>query len=65
MNAHEVVAAARRIKHDATAIAAGDQLLTGQAMQIRRLAEWIEEMAAISLGEVPEERRSAALEIAK
>lgn len=63
MDAREVVAAARRIREDAAAIAAADQLLTGQARQITRLAEWIEELAAISVGEIPEERRSGAPEI--
>ncbi len=65
MEAREIVAAARRIRQDAAAIAAADQLLTGQAMQITRLAEWIEELAAMSVGDVPDERRSGAREIAE
>lgn len=64
MESREILAAARRVKEDAAVLAAsGDQILAGQAIQIRRLAEWIEEMAANSLGEVPQERRSAAPEI--
>lgn len=64
MDAREIVAAARRIRQEATSIAAADQLLTGQAIQITRLAEWIEELAAISAGEVPAVRRSSARDIA-
>jgi hypothetical protein len=64
MDPREIVAAARRIREEAASIAAADQLLTGQAMQITRLAEWIEELAAISSGEVPAVRRSSARDIA-
>ncbi len=65
MDSHEVVAAARRIQQEAAAIAAADSLLTGQATQITRLAEWIEETAAISHGEIPGKLRSNAQEIAR
>ncbi|MBE0693977.1 MAG: hypothetical protein IH590_12850 [Aquamicrobium sp.] len=66
MEIAEIAAAARRIRTDAAAIAAaGDQLLVGQAIQIGRLAEWIEEMASIPLGLTPDERRSGAPEIGR
>lgn len=64
MDEDEILAAAQRIQREATALAeAGDELLVGPAIQIRRLAEWIEEIMAISKGEVPPQRRSAAPEI--
>lgn len=65
MDTTEIVAAARRIATEAAAIAgAGDQLVVGQATQILRLAEWIEEMASVPLGLTPDARRSTAREIA-
>lgn len=65
MDTTEIAASARRIRVEAAAIAdAGDQLVIGQATQILRLAEWIEEMASVPLGLTPDARRSAAREIA-
>lgn len=66
MDIAEIAASARRIRTEAAAIAAaGDQLVAGQATQILRLAEWIEEMASVPLGLTPDARRSAATEIAR
>ncbi len=65
MDNAEIAASARRIAKEAAAIAdAGDQLVAGQATQILRLAEWIEEMASVPLGLTPDTRRSTAREIA-
>lgn len=65
MDNAEIAASARRIRAEAAAIAdAGDQLVVGQATQILRLAEWIEEMASVPLGLTPDARRSTAREIA-
>lgn len=65
MDNAEIAASARRIRAEAAAIVdAGDQLVIGQATQILRLAEWIEEMASVPLGLTPDARRSTAREIA-
>lgn len=65
MDNAEIAASARRIATEAAAIAdAGDHLVVGQATQILRLAEWIEEMASVPLGLTPDARRSTARKIA-